>query len=116
MDLDRRGLLAGGLAYVGLAGLPYTVATGDPAIDQGPHPFTRTLLERTVRAGSALDRSKVERFIRQRRVPRPSTATRYKVAARPAGGVRPPVAARADQPLADGKRHVLAGGRTSGDG
>jgi hypothetical protein len=66
MDLDRRSLLAGGLAYVGMAGLPCTVATGDPAIDQVPHPFTRSLFERAFRAGIALDRLEAERVIRQR--------------------------------------------------
>jgi len=66
MEMDRRNLLAGGLAYVGVAGLPCTVARGDSAIDQGPHPFTRSLLERAVRAGSAVNRSEVERVILQR--------------------------------------------------
>jgi hypothetical protein len=66
MEMDRRNLLAGGLAYVGVAGLPCTVARGDPSIDQGPHPFTRSLLERAARAGNAVDRSKVERVIRRR--------------------------------------------------
>jgi len=64
MDMDRRNLLAGGLVYAGLAAYP--VADSIAVIDQGPHPFTRSLLERAARAGNAVDRPEVERVIRQR--------------------------------------------------
>jgi hypothetical protein len=66
MDIDRRSFLTGGLACAGLAVLPgkYPVAdfisADDLAAIFGLHPF------RAVGAGSVVDRSKVERFIRQR--------------------------------------------------
>jgi hypothetical protein len=72
VDIDRRSFLTGGLACAGLAVLPgkYPVAGLDSADDLaaafGLHPFTVSLLERVVRAESAVDRPKVERFIRQR--------------------------------------------------
>ena len=72
MDIDRRSLLTGGLACAGLAVLPgkYPVAGFNSADDLaaifGLHPFTVSLLERVAGARSAVDRSKVERFIRQR--------------------------------------------------
>jgi len=70
--IDRRSFLTGGLACAGLAVLPgkYPVAdfvsADDLAAIFGVHPFTVSLLERAVGAPSAVDRSKVERFIRQR--------------------------------------------------
>ena len=72
MDIDRRSFLTGGLACAGLAVLPgkYSVAGFNSADDLaaifGLHPFTVSLLERVAGARSAVDRSKVERFIRQR--------------------------------------------------
>ena len=72
MDIDRRSFLTGGLACAGLAVLPgkYPVAGFNSADDLaaifGLHPFTVSLLERVAGARSAVDRSKVERFIRQR--------------------------------------------------
>jgi hypothetical protein len=72
MEIDRRSFLTGGLACAGLAVLPgkYPVAdlvsTDDLAAIFGLHSFTVSLLERVARARSAVDRSKVERFIRQR--------------------------------------------------
>ena len=72
MDIDRRSFLTGGLAIAGLAVLPgkYPVAGFNSADDLaaifGLHPFTVSLLERVAGAPSAADRSKVERFIRQR--------------------------------------------------
>jgi hypothetical protein len=72
MDIDRRSFLTGGLACAGLAVLPgkYPVA-GFSSADHlaaifGLHPFTVSLLERVAGARSAVDRPKVERFIRQR--------------------------------------------------
>jgi hypothetical protein len=71
MDIDRRSFLTGGLASTGLAVLPgkYPVAdfisADDLAAIFGLHPFTVSLLERAAGARSAVDRSKVERFIRQ---------------------------------------------------
>jgi hypothetical protein len=65
MDMDRRSFLIGGLASTGLAVVPgkYPFAGFNSADDLaaifGLHPFTVSLLER-------VDRSKVERFIRQR--------------------------------------------------
>jgi hypothetical protein len=72
VDMDRRNFLTGGLACAGLAVLPgkYPVAGFNSADDLaaifGLHPFTVSLLERVAGARSAVDRSKVERFIRQR--------------------------------------------------
>jgi hypothetical protein len=72
MDIDRRSFLTGGLACAGLAVLPgkYPVAdfisADDLAAIFGLHPFTVSLLERVAGARSAVDRSKIERFIRQR--------------------------------------------------
>ena len=72
MDMDRRSFLTGGLACAGLAVWSgnYPVADFVPADDLaaifGLHPFTVSLLERVAGARSAVDRSKVERFIRQR--------------------------------------------------
>ena len=72
MDIDRRSFLTGGLACAGLAVLPgkHPVADFNSADDLaaifGLHPFTVSLLERVAGAPSAVDRSKVERFIRQR--------------------------------------------------
>jgi hypothetical protein len=72
MDIDRRSFLTGGLACAGLAVLPgtYPVAGFNSADDLaaifGLHPLTVSLLERVAGAPSAVDRSKVERFIRQR--------------------------------------------------
>jgi hypothetical protein len=72
MDIDRRSFLTGGLACAGLAVLPskHPVAGFNSADDLaaifGLHPFTVSLLERLAGARSAVDRSKVERFIRQR--------------------------------------------------
>jgi hypothetical protein len=72
MDIDRRSFLTGGLACAGLAVLPgkHPVAGLNSADDLaaifGLHPFTVSLLERVVGAPSAVDRPKVERFIRQR--------------------------------------------------
>jgi hypothetical protein len=72
MDMDRRSFLTGGLACAGLAVLPgkYPVAgfnsADDLAATFGLHPFTVSLLERVAGARSAVDRSKVERFICQR--------------------------------------------------
>jgi hypothetical protein len=72
MDMDRRSFLTGGLACAGLAVLPgkHLVAGFNSADDLaaifGLHPFTVSLLERVAGARSAVDRSKVERLIRQR--------------------------------------------------
>jgi hypothetical protein len=72
MELDRRSFLTGGLACAGLAVLPgkYPVAdfisADDLAAIFGLHPFTVSLLGRVAGAPSAVDQSKVERFIRQR--------------------------------------------------
>lgn len=72
VDIDRRSFLTGGLACAGLAVLPgkYPVADFNSADDLaaifGLHPFTVSLLERVAGAPSAVDRPKVERFIRQR--------------------------------------------------
>jgi hypothetical protein len=72
MDVDRRSFLTGGVACAGLAVLPgkYRVvgfnSADDIAAIFGLHPFTVSLLERVAGARSAVDRSKVERFIRQR--------------------------------------------------
>jgi len=72
MEIDRRSFLSGGLASASLAVLPgkYPVADFTSADDLaaifGLHPFTVSLLERVVGVGSAVDRAKVERFIRQR--------------------------------------------------
>jgi hypothetical protein len=72
MDIDRRSFLTGGLACAGLAVMPgtYPVAGFNSADDLaaifGLHPLTVSLLERVAGAPSAVDRSKVERFIRQR--------------------------------------------------
>jgi hypothetical protein len=72
MDIDRRKFLTGGLACAGMAVLPgkHPVAGFNSADDLaavfGLHPFTVSLLERSAGARSAVDRSKVERFIRQR--------------------------------------------------
>src|SRR3984957_4975491 len=65
MDIDRRSFLTGGPACAGLAVLPGKSADGLAAIF-GLHPFTVSLLEGVAGAQSAVDRSKVERFIRQR--------------------------------------------------
>jgi hypothetical protein len=60
------------LAYASQVALPGTypvadsIAAVDPAIHQGLHPFTRFLLGRVARDGYAVDRSEVERVIRQR--------------------------------------------------
>lgn len=72
MDMDRRNVLAG-LAYVGMSAactyhLTDPILARELAADQVLHPFTRSLLERAIRAGNALDRSRVERGIRQRSV------------------------------------------------
>jgi len=72
MEIDRRSFLTGGLACAGLAVLAGTypvagfISVDDLAADYGLHPFTVSLLERVAGARSAVDRSKVERFIRQR--------------------------------------------------
>jgi hypothetical protein len=72
MGIDRRSFLTGGLACAGLAVLPgkYPVAdfisADDLAAIFGLHPFTVSLLERVAGARSAVDRAKVEGFIRQR--------------------------------------------------
>jgi hypothetical protein len=72
MDIDRRSFLPNGLACAGLAVLPgkYPVAGLNSADDLagifGLHPFTVSLLERVAGARSAVDRSEVERVIRQR--------------------------------------------------
>src|ERR1700683_1287780 len=72
MDVDRRSFLTGGAACAGLAVLPgkHPVADLNSADDLaaifGLHPFTVSLLERAAGARSAVDRAKVERFIRQR--------------------------------------------------
>jgi hypothetical protein len=72
MDIDRRSFLTGGLACAGLAVLPskYPVAGFNSADDLAAifdlHPLTVSLLERVAGARSAVDRSKVERFIRRR--------------------------------------------------
>jgi hypothetical protein len=72
MDIDRRSFLTNGLACAGQAVLPgrYPIAGFDSADDLaaifGLHPFTVSLLERVAGAGSAVDRAKVERVIRQR--------------------------------------------------
>jgi len=68
--MDRRSFLARALAYVGMAGVPYTsqasIAVGDLATRSGLHPFTVSLLERAFRAENAVDRLEVERVIRRR--------------------------------------------------
>src|ERR1700722_19308845 len=72
MGIDRRSFLTAGLAIAGLAVLPgkYPVAdfisADDLAAIFGLHPFPVSLLERVAGARSAVDRSKVEQFIRQR--------------------------------------------------
>ena len=68
MEMDRRNFLTGGLAYVGVAGLPCTVqaSIAAGATHSGLHPFTRLLVEQAFRAGNAVDRLEVERVIRQR--------------------------------------------------
>ena len=72
MDIDRRSFLTGGLACAGLAVLPGEfpvadfISADDLAAVFGLHPFTVSLLERVAGAGSAVDRAKVERFLRQR--------------------------------------------------
>ena len=72
MDMDRRSFLTGGLACAGLAALPRKhpvadfISADDLAAIFGLHPFTVSLLERVAGARSVVDRSKVERFIRQR--------------------------------------------------
>ena len=72
MDMDRRSFLTGGLACAGLAVIPGTCSVAgfnsadDLAAIFGLHPFTVSLLERVAGARSAVDRPKVERFIRQR--------------------------------------------------
>jgi hypothetical protein len=72
MEMYRRNLLAGGLVYVGVAGLPCTVQVASSigtfcsAIDQEPPPFTRSLLEGAFQGGKPSGPVKIERFIRQR--------------------------------------------------
>jgi hypothetical protein len=72
MDIDRRSFLTGGLACAGLAVLPgkHPVAdfnsTDDLAAIFGLHPFTVSLLVWVARARSAVERTAVEWFIRQR--------------------------------------------------
>jgi len=72
MEIDRRSFLTSGLACAGLAVLPgkYSVVGFNSADDLaaifGLHPFTVSLLERVAGARSAVDRSEVERVIRQR--------------------------------------------------
>jgi hypothetical protein len=72
MGIDRRSFLTGGLASAGLAvlpdGFPFAGVTSvdDLATTFGVHPFTVSLLDRVAGARSAVDRSEVERVIRQR--------------------------------------------------
>jgi hypothetical protein len=72
MGIGRRNFLTGGLAGVGLTVLPcgFPLASITPADDIaaifGLRPFTVSLLERVSGARCAVDRAKVERFIRQR--------------------------------------------------
>jgi hypothetical protein len=72
MDIDRRRVLAGGLAYVGMAGQPdifrliEAVKEPDPAPEFELHPFTRSLIDTVSRSDHDFDLLRVERLIRLR--------------------------------------------------